>query len=82
MSSSSSAINISTSEAISLEIKLNVSEYGRKWSDLGDILFKCRINPKVYQVDKTEYNISNDQANWIKSNINLDNYPKSYKLFY
>lgn len=44
-----SEIYISYSEALALEIKLNKSKYDKEWRELGDILYKWRINPECYQ---------------------------------
>ena len=82
MESADNVINLSPSEALKLELKLNTSIYGKSWCSLGDILYNCRLNPHTHQVEKTIYNISQEQANWIKSNIDVDNYTKFYKLFY
>ena len=34
-----SSFEVSTSQAIDLELKLNVTEYGRKWITIGDKLY-------------------------------------------
>lgn len=82
MSKISSYIIISPSDALNLELVLNKSEYGKKWKELGDTLYKCRLDPRSYNVDQTDFKITAEQVYWIKNTIKLDSYKKIYKFFY
>ena len=42
-------------EALSLELKLNISKYGEEWSKLGDILYKYSISFDENLVYEIEY---------------------------
>jgi hypothetical protein len=62
--------HISPSQAHSLEIILNKTQYSREWIKLGDMLFKWRINPIYYQMnDDYHYMVSNAQFNWIEMEL-------------
>jgi hypothetical protein len=78
---STNSINISHIQALNLELKLNKSSFGKDWIYLGDFLFNSRINPKNYHVEKLEYQITNEQFDWIKINLEIDNLNKPYRLF-
>ena len=54
-------LNISHDQALDLELKLNVSEFGNKWSKLGDFLYDSRLDSKLYQVDNFEYQVTKEQ---------------------
>lgn len=74
-------LNISHDQALDLELKLNVSVFGKKWSKLGDFLYDSRLDPNLYKIDNFEYQVTNEQFEWIKENIKLTKLDKSYKLF-
>lgn len=65
-------MKISFNQAIDLENKLNLSIYKNELIKLGDILYKWRLNPKLYEIDIMHYYISNQQYKWIKKNIISD----------
>ena len=71
-------LKLNSAQAIHLELKLNLSENGKSWRDLGDILYAWRLSPRHYHYGvPIEYEITNEQMKWIKSNINTvirDNY--------
>lgn len=63
-------LNISSKQALDLELKLNTSPYSREWIQLGDILYAWRIDPRYYKLTcDTTYKISRAQYEWIKENI-------------
>ena len=65
-----SFIRINNTQALSLELKLNVSVNGRKWILLGDTLYNWRLNPDIYEISiPHEYNITDEQMEWIKINL-------------
>ena len=43
-------MKISSKQALDLENKLNLSKYSKKWSKLGDILYKWRLDPDYFEV--------------------------------
>ena len=74
-------MKISPKQALDLENKLNLSEYSKEWSKLGDILYKWRLNPDYYEIDKKNYNITIKQFEWINLNIIQDDEKnKKFKL--
>lgn len=75
-------MKISNQQAIDLELKLNKSIYGRLWYQLGDILYKWRLNPQYYKIEYLSYNVTKEQLKWINKNMIIDirNY-KYYTLF-
>ena len=76
-------IFLSPSQALALEIQLNTSEYAREWIELGDVLFKWRIDPALYHVEGfRHYSITRDQYIWITKNLKDDNLNKPYTLIY
>ena len=40
---SENSLELSRKEALNLELRLNISEYGHLWSDLGDMLYDYAI---------------------------------------
>ncbi len=61
---------ISPGQAIDLELKLNNSEYGMKWIQLGDCLYNWRLNPKYNKIKgQLFHKVSAQQMQWIKQNI-------------
>jgi hypothetical protein len=67
--SNNSCIRINHIQALSLELKLNVSQYGRKWILLGDVLYKWRLDPEMYNISIAhEYSVTEDQIEWIREN--------------
>ena len=65
-------MKISSKQALDLENKLNLSKYSKEWSKLGDILYKWRLNPDYYEIEKMNYNITLKQFEWINLNIIQD----------
>tara|TARA_B100000927_G_C16473706_1_gene472539 strand:- start:5259 stop:5567 length:309 start_codon:yes stop_codon:yes gene_type:complete len=61
---------ISPQQAIDLELKLNKSEYGMKWVELGDCFYNWRLNPKYNKIKgELFYKVTKKQMEWIKKNI-------------
>ena len=51
-------LNVFREEARQMELKLNVSQYGREWKEIGDILFNYHakdINKGLLVTDKQFY---------------------------
>jgi hypothetical protein len=75
MKSAALKINLNPTQALDLEIKLNVSKYGHSWKDLGDILFAWRLSPEYYQQNvptipvPTTFSIDAEKMEWICCNI-------------
>ena len=65
-------MKISSKQALDLENKLNLSEYSKEWSKLGDILYKWRLDPDYFEVEEISYNIILKQFEWINLNIIQD----------
>jgi hypothetical protein len=66
-------MKISPKQAIDLEIKLNKTIYSKEWIELGDILYKWRIDPTYYQIENPLFfNITKEQMEWITKNIIVD----------
>ena len=65
-------MKISSKQALDLENKLNLSEYSKLWCKLGDILYKWRLNPDYYYIEKNDYKITLKQFEWINLNIIQD----------
>tara|TARA_B110000261_G_scaffold132359_1_gene148769 strand:- start:239 stop:472 length:234 start_codon:yes stop_codon:yes gene_type:complete len=72
-------MKISNQQALDLEIKINKSIYDRLWSQLGDILYKWRLNPQYYEIEPLSYNVTKEQLNWINKNMITD--IKNYKYY-
>jgi hypothetical protein len=49
-------------EVLSLELKLNVTKYGKKWSDVGDILFTFQASATTNE----ELVITQEQFNFFE----------------
>jgi hypothetical protein len=52
-----------TQDAIDLEVKLNVTQYGKKWSSIGDVLFDWGSR-KLGAVDN--YVVTSEQLAYLK----------------
>jgi hypothetical protein len=65
-------MKISSKQALDLENKLNLSEYSKEWSELGDILYKWRLDPNYFEVEEISYKITLKQFEWINLNIIQD----------
>ena len=51
-------LELSRKEALNLELRLNISEYGHLWSDLGDMLYDYAIEkttPKKMSVSTFQF---------------------------
>ena len=56
--SSKNSIELSRKEALKVELRLNISEYGNLWSELGDTLYEYAIEkstPKIMSVSKFQF---------------------------
>ena len=56
--SSKNSLELSRKEALKLELRLNISEYGNLWSDFGDTLYEYAIEkstPKIMSVSKFQF---------------------------
>ena len=56
--SSKNSLELSRKEALKLELRLNISEYGNLWSELGDTLYEYAIEkstPKIMSVSKFQF---------------------------
>ena len=63
-------IHLNHNQALDLEIKLNRTVYGKIWRNLGKMLYEWRIDPNFYLISvPKQYNITNEQFQWISSNI-------------
>ena len=63
-------LNISSKQALDMELKLNTSPYSRMWIDFGDILYAWRLDPRKYTLDcDTTYTITHFQYKWVQQNI-------------
>ena len=52
---SKNSLELSRKEALQLELRLNISEYGNLWSQLGDTLYEYAIEkstPKIMSVSQ------------------------------
>jgi len=67
-------MKISPKQSIDLEIKLNKSIYSNEWIELGNMLYKWRIEHPLF------FNITKEQMEWVKKNIIVD-INKCYQLF-
>jgi len=55
---SENSLELSRKEALNLELRLNISEYGNLWSDLGDMLYDYAIEkttPKKISVSTFQF---------------------------
>lgn len=55
---SENSLELSRKEALNLELRLNISEYGHLWSDLGDMLYDYAIEkttPKKISVSTFQF---------------------------
>tara|TARA_Y100000817_G_C16704202_1_gene476286 strand:- start:381 stop:611 length:231 start_codon:yes stop_codon:yes gene_type:complete len=56
--SSKNSLELSRKEALKVELRLNISEYGNLWSELGDTLYEYAIEkstPKIMSVSKFQF---------------------------
>jgi hypothetical protein len=60
-----------TQDAIDLEVKLNVTQYGKKWSAIGDVLFDWGSR-KLGALDN--YVVSSEQLAYLKMLQTKPNY--------
>ena len=58
-----STLLLTQEECINLEVKLNLTEYARKWVEIGDDLYNFAIQKKKC---KTEINVSKFQYDFLK----------------
>ena len=58
-----STLLLTQEECINLEVKLNLTEYGRKWVEIGDDLYNFAIQKKKC---KTEINVTKFQYNYLR----------------
>ncbi len=59
---SENSIKLSRKEALKLELRLNISEYGQLWSEIGDILYDYAIEkttPKNLTVSGFQFIVLN-----------------------
>lgn len=66
-----------TQDAIDLELKLNVTKYGKKWSSIGDVLFDWGSR-KHGAVDN--YVVSSEQLAYLKMLHTKPNYQACQEL--
>jgi hypothetical protein len=75
MKSAALKIELNPTQALDLELQLNLSEHGHSWKDLGDILFVWRLSPEFYQQNvltikvPTTFTIDAEKMEWIRCNI-------------
>ena len=63
-------IYISPEEANRLEIELNLSQFSRKWRNLGNVLYNWRISQDYYICNQSlYYAISEKQFEWIYNTL-------------
>ena len=78
---SSIYIEISSSQALDLEKKLNLSKYSHEWIQLGNILYAWRLDPEYFKIIFSKgYDINLEQFEWVINNIKKDNNKKPFKL--
>lgn len=58
-----STLLLTQEQCINLEVKLNLTEYGRKWVEIGDDLYNFAIQKKKC---KTEINVTKFQYDFLK----------------
>ena len=64
-------LKVSSHQALSLECLLNLSEHQKTWRELGDILYKWRLNPNYVVVEHaSSYVVSKAQYLWISAELN------------
>ena len=62
-------IQISKNQCITIELSLNVSEYGKIWKDIGDRLYYF-ANPRNSNDENNMYIVSDDKFNFLKQEFN------------
>ena len=66
---------IEPDKCLELEIKLNDSEHGKSWVQLGDILYAWSRTNYRNLCKYPYYNVCEEQFRWLKANL-LDNTEK------
>tara|TARA_Y100000389_G_C17309190_1_gene437063 strand:+ start:600 stop:851 length:252 start_codon:yes stop_codon:yes gene_type:complete len=75
-------IDLSCSQALDLEQKLNLSKNSRKWIQLGNVLYAWRLDPDYFEIKFSKgYDVSLEQFEWVINNIKEDNNKTHFKLF-
>ena len=62
-------IQISKNQCITIELSLNVSEYGKIWKDIGDRLYYF-ANPRNSSDENNMYIVSDEKFNFLKQEFN------------
>ena len=63
-------ITLSPKQALQLEVKLNKTNKRREWIELGNILYKWRIDSNLYIMEESHvYDVSYEQFKWINKNL-------------
>ena len=64
------SIELTNKQCISLELSLNTSEFGKRWIDLGDILYSWGSNTNYKDLQKEKvYYITLEQLRWLKNTL-------------
>ena len=64
--SSKNSLELSRKEALKVELRLNISEYGNLWSQLGDTLYEYAIEkstPKIMSVSTFQFIVLKNFSN-------------------
>ena len=48
-------IHIDRKKALEFELKLNKSEYGKKWKDIGDLLYEYSLGKNIQGIELTQF---------------------------
>lgn len=74
-------IELSCSQALDLEQKLNLSDHSREWNQLGNVLYAWRLDPDYFEIKFSKgYDVSLEQFEWVINNIKKNNSKKPFKL--
>jgi len=74
-------IELSCSQALDLENKLNLSKHSQDWDKLGNVLYAWRLDPDYFEIKISKgYDVSLEQFEWVINNIKEDNNKKLFKL--
>lgn len=74
-------IELSCSQALDLENKLNLSKHSQDWDKLGNVLYDWRLDPDYFEIKISKgYDVSLEQFEWVINNIKEDNNKKLFKL--
>lgn len=60
---------IDPNECLTLEIRLNNSEYGKEWVKLGDILYAWSGTNYNNLCQYHMHNVADEEFNWLKHNL-------------